>query len=273
MRFVGGPWTVESRSGTFARFFEAHAGLERAAFLERVRSPFLAIGLDMDPRAWDQAVLVRLDKKSGPSDEVVVGRSLDADVTLNCPTMSKKHARFSHGEGDAWLLLDLGSAKGTLLDGKAIPPETKTPLAGPRPQIGFGPDVTATFLAPDALFQVVEEARARRAAGPTPPTMAARAVRAWPTWALLQDSISTVSTQHELPVYTPPAEGSPKPKVEIQNKVARTWGRQARELVASPKKIATTVAILAIVVVCFRIYGKPLAFMLFGSSHPEWFGE
>src|SRR3954470_10104912 len=113
MKFVGGPWTEESRSGTFARFFEAYAALDRSVFLERIRSPHLVIGLDLDPRTWDQAVVVRLDKRAGYADAVEVGRSIEADVTLNCPTMSKHHARFSR-EGDAWFITDLGSVKGTL---------------------------------------------------------------------------------------------------------------------------------------------------------------
>jgi hypothetical protein len=272
MKFVGGPWTDESRSGTFSRFFEAHAGLDRAKFLEKVRSPHLSIGFDLDPRMWDQAIVVRLDKKTGYADEVEVGRSMDADVTLNCPTMSKHHACFLR-EGDAWFVKDLKSVKGTVLDGQPIEAEKKTPLASPRPVIGFGPDVTATFLAPEQLFLLLEEARARRTAGPAPPMAPTRAVRAWPTWALLQDGVSKVSTQHELPLYQPPIEGAPKPRVEPVNRVRKNWRQQGRDMFRSPRKVGFTVVIVATAILCFRVYGKPLAIILFGESHPEWFRE
>ncbi len=269
MKFLGGPWTEDSRSGTFARFFEAHAGLDRAAFLTRVQAPHLTVGLDLDPRTWDQAIVVRLQAKAG-SDRVEIGRSEDADVKLNCPTMSKRHAAFAR-EGDAWFVTDLGSQKGTLLDGQPLEKEKKTLLAAARPVVGFGPDVTATFFTPERLFELVEEARARRVAGPAPPSLPMRAAREWPTWALLQDGVSKVSTQSELPVYVPPVEGAPKPKAEPANRAAKTWGRQLREIVSTPRKLAFTLGMIAIAVFCFRIYGQPLAVLLFGSSHPEWF--
>src|SRR5690348_12413177 len=66
VKFIGGPWTEETRAGTFARFFEAHAGLEKSAFLAKVRAAHLVFGMnaDLDPRAWDQGIVVRLDKKN-----------------------------------------------------------------------------------------------------------------------------------------------------------------------------------------------------------------
>ena len=73
---------------------------------------------------------------------------------------------------------------------------------------------------------------------------AARAVRAWPTWALLQDPGAKVPTELELPIYTPPAEGAPPPKVEGA-KAARKKGfsEQVRDLFSTPRKTAITLTI------------------------------
>lgn len=270
MRFVGGPWTPETKAGTFARFFEAHAGLDRAAFLEKVRHPHLVIGLDLDPRAWDRGIVVRLEKKLGePEPGVTVGRDPEADVTLNCPTMSKFHARFTR-EGDAWFVTDLRSSKGTVVDGAPAPREQKTALASERPVIELGPDVKATFFRPEQLHAVVNEALERRRAGPVPAPSGPAVDERWPTWALLQEPVRA-PTQHELPAYVPPAEGAPKPKLEVRDRPARTWKRQVRELVANPRRILFTLVVIFVVIVCFQIYGRPLAFMIFSNSHPEWF--
>jgi hypothetical protein len=270
MKFVGGAWTHESRAGTFARFFEAHAGLDRPAFLERIRSPYLVIGLfDLNPRTWDQAIVVRLDKPQGLADEVVVGRSVEADVTLNCPTMSKRHARFSRGES-GWSVTDLASAQGTLLDGQALESEKKTPLASARPAIGFGRDVTATFFLPERLFELLEEARARRAAGAPSPTSGPRAGLEWPAWALLQEPGMKVTTDHNLPVFTP-AVGAPPPRVERPQRFRKGWRAQARELFQNPRRAAFAIAAVVLIVVCARVYLRPIAVMIFGDRHPEWF--
>lgn len=270
MKFVGGPWTAESRAGTFARFFEAHAGLERAAFLEKVRSPHLVIGAEPDPATWDQGIVVRLDKKTGYSDTVDVGRDVEADVTLNCPTMSKAHARFTR-EGEAWFVEDLHSMRGTTVDGVAIPRDARKRLDAPRPRIGFGPDVTAVFLGPAALFDFLEEARARRAQGPVAPSGPVRTL--WPTWSLLQDAGLGSTTELELPRYRPPEVGAPKEKTDRRFAARKPLRVQLRELLDSPRRLATVLVCIVVALAAARIWGYALAVMMFGDSHPEWFNR
>lgn len=50
---------------------------------------------------------------------LVVGRSLDADIILNDPSVSRKHFEI-HFREDGWLLKDLGSVNGTKVDGQRV---------------------------------------------------------------------------------------------------------------------------------------------------------
>lgn len=50
---------------------------------------------------------------------ILVGRSPEADVTLPVPTVSARHARMTPYE-DGWVIEDLGSKAGTVVNGKAI---------------------------------------------------------------------------------------------------------------------------------------------------------
>ena len=52
-------------------------------------------------------------------DAVVIGRSSDAEIAVADRSMSRRHARLFH-EGDDWLVEDLGSRNGTLLNGRKI---------------------------------------------------------------------------------------------------------------------------------------------------------
>ncbi|HZV03226.1 MAG TPA: FHA domain-containing protein [Planctomycetota bacterium] len=270
MKFLGGPWTAETRAGTFARFFEAHGGLDRAAFLERIRCPCLVIGAEADPATWDQGIVVRLDRAGSASDVVVVGRGAQADVLLNCPTISKSHARFARSQ-DGWSVTDLGSATGTTVEGKRLENTQTAPLTAPRPRIELGPDVAATFLLPEQLHAFVEEARARRAAGPQGPARPRNAA-GWPTWSLLQEPGPGSDTDHVLPVQRP-AIGAAPPRFEPTNKVRKNWRAQAREIARDPRRLAFVTTLVVIAVVAALVYVRPLAVMLFAEHYPEWFSR
>ena len=53
------------------------------------------------------------------SDVVIIGRSSDAGIVVSDRSMSRRHAKFIR-EGDGWLIEDLGSRNGTLLDGNRV---------------------------------------------------------------------------------------------------------------------------------------------------------
>ncbi len=59
-------------------------------------------------------------------DEVVVGRSKSADVTVADRYLSRRHVRFAH-TADGWLVEDLGSRNGTFLNGRRI--DSPAPVA------------------------------------------------------------------------------------------------------------------------------------------------
>jgi Protein of unknown function (DUF3662)/FHA domain len=70
------------------------------------------------------AVLVVLDENGKASERisvtrtpVVIGRMSSCDVVLADPNVSRRHAELRR-EGAGWLLEDLGSTNGTLVDGK-----------------------------------------------------------------------------------------------------------------------------------------------------------
>lgn len=51
--------------------------------------------------------------------QLLIGRSPEADVTLFAPTVSARHARLAQLE-DGWVIEDLGSRAGTVVNGKVI---------------------------------------------------------------------------------------------------------------------------------------------------------
>lgn len=53
------------------------------------------------------------------SEQAVLGRSRDCDVRVSDENVSRKHAEIRE-QGDRWILIDLGSTNGTLLNGRKI---------------------------------------------------------------------------------------------------------------------------------------------------------
>lgn len=68
-----------------------------------------------------------------PRQAVYIGRRADCTITINHPTVSRLHARLEPTER-GWLVADLGSANGTLVNGKRI--VEKQLRAGDRIKIG-----------------------------------------------------------------------------------------------------------------------------------------
>jgi len=74
-----------------------------------------------------------------PSENIVVGRAPEADLVLNHPEVSRRHCRVSH-EGETWFVEDLGSRRGTAVNGNRISGRT---ALRPGDQIHVGPVVLA----------------------------------------------------------------------------------------------------------------------------------
>ncbi len=84
--------------------------------------------------------------------EIVVGSSVDCDIQLSHPTVSRRHALILVGGSEAWLE-DLDSSNGTRLDGTTVR-ERRPLLPGARIQFG---DVRASIeeIAPDDLVEAI----------------------------------------------------------------------------------------------------------------------
>src|SRR5215469_1783453 len=87
------------------------------------------------------------------SDNVIVGRAADADLILNHPEVSRRHCRIQH-EGESWFVEDLGSRRGTAVNGNRISERTAL-LPGDRVQLG---PVTFAFGLSDQKAQVTRVA-------------------------------------------------------------------------------------------------------------------
>jgi len=94
---------------------------------------------------------------------IVVGRDEEADILIDNPSMSRRHAEFRQEDG-AWVVEDLGSSNGTFLEGERI--------EGPRP-VDVGTEVAFGKFSIVFGKAVGDEAAAGGAAPrPTQPTMA-----------------------------------------------------------------------------------------------------
>ena len=74
------------------------------------------------------------------SDNVVIGRAVEVDLTLSHPEVSRRHCRILF-EHDTWFVEDLGSQRGTAVNGNRISGRT---ALKPGDQIQIGP-VTLAF--------------------------------------------------------------------------------------------------------------------------------
>lgn len=68
---------------------------------------------------------------------VTVGRSRDRDITVDDKRVSRSHARIEPRQG-GWTVVDDGSANGTRLDGRTLPPHEPRPLR-PGAVVTVGP--------------------------------------------------------------------------------------------------------------------------------------
>jgi predicted component of type VI protein secretion system len=77
--------------------------------------------LEERARARVQTVLLLVDGKRmvvGPAG-AVLGRSRQCDIVLNDPNVSREHAEI-RPRGGSWVLSDLGSTNGSVLNGRRI---------------------------------------------------------------------------------------------------------------------------------------------------------
>jgi two-component system cell cycle response regulator len=125
---------------------------------ERRETPMSAVLLPV--RGRDRATLTILSGMDSGSvralhhGETILGRSQEATMSIDEPSISRSHARIVRTEAGAHVIEDLGSKNGTFVNGRAV---NRLPLrSGDRIQLG--PDLLLRF----ALVDEREEALQRR---------------------------------------------------------------------------------------------------------------
>jgi ABC transport system ATP-binding/permease protein len=99
--------------------------------------------------------------RSFSQESVVIGRSTEADLVLSHPEVSRRHCRII-AQGGAFLIEDLGSQRGTIVNGSTITSQTQLT---PGDQITLGPVVIGFGKVPVGQQPAAEEAPPGEALG------------------------------------------------------------------------------------------------------------
>lgn len=128
---VDGRLSLDTLSERLERVFGASSRSELSELIADIRRPgpvrrmlvrmverMSALLADLQ-RAWERPRLHALALPSDSREAVVVGRSTEAQLVLSHPTVSRCHARLRH-DGERWLIRDLGSRNGTVVNGRMV---------------------------------------------------------------------------------------------------------------------------------------------------------
>ncbi|MEG1594222.1 MAG: FHA domain-containing protein, partial [Oscillibacter sp.] len=99
----------------FVRFF-----FPVLAFLILGRAVRALLTIPHTPETWGQLSLPNGTPLLLTHWENIIGRSKNADVYLNYPSISRQHAALCRGEEERWTLYDLNSKGGTRVNGEAV---------------------------------------------------------------------------------------------------------------------------------------------------------
>lgn len=103
-----------------------------------------------------EALALELAPDEG-GEELILGRASDCELSINDGTLSARHLAFRQA-GAQWMVRELGSTNGSMLDGVLLPQGTPVVLhPGSRIQAG---QVHLTFYAPEGMFARVTEHKA-----------------------------------------------------------------------------------------------------------------
>lgn len=157
---------IESPAGPLPTVDEIRAELRASAFTDlerRYRHPAMVVvgpAEDWGPSTWTRPegsepplvmlppLLVSLAPRGVTGTKVTFGRLPPCDVVLPFRQLSRVHVAF-HRVPEGWLVEDVGSRNGTILDGKQIPAGVPVPLRNGA-KLRFG-DVIAVFMLPGPL--------------------------------------------------------------------------------------------------------------------------
>lgn len=134
-----------------------------APALERLISPSSITETEAGMVSPASVLVFPLDPALG--DELLIGSAPPAQIVLNQPRISVRHATLARRPGGTWVLTDLGSTQGTHLDGRRLPANFPT-LLTPGAKIELA-KVQLQLLDPAEVFRQLEPlARSRRARPP-----------------------------------------------------------------------------------------------------------
>jgi len=105
-----------------SQYFEQQPGDDQAGNTMIYADPGMApVPREEPKRPRREKALLLIDGKRlvvGPAG-VTVGRSRQCDIVLSDPNVSRRHAEI-RPHGDAWVLTDLGSTNGSLINGRRV---------------------------------------------------------------------------------------------------------------------------------------------------------
>jgi hypothetical protein len=158
---------IESPVGPLYTVDEVRAELRASGFADlerRFAHPAMIVmgpADDFDSSTWTRGaegaeppammlppLLVSLAPRGLTGTRISFGRMAPCDVVLPFRQLSRVHVHFIR-TGDGWLVEDVGSRNGTILDGKQIDPNHPVPLRSGA-KLRFG-DVIAHFMVASAL--------------------------------------------------------------------------------------------------------------------------
>jgi hypothetical protein len=155
-RFAEGRLTPDTFSQRLDVALHARAHAELAELLQDLPARRWQPGGLAAAAAWLRGVAARITRTRpaggtpprltfprGAASKFTIGRAPECDFVLADPSVSRFHARL-HREPDGWLLRDLGSTNGTVLNGWRVT-EPVSVRAGDRVSFGL-----ASFLVGDA---------------------------------------------------------------------------------------------------------------------------
>ncbi|HBP22070.1 MAG TPA: hypothetical protein DEA08_30350 [Planctomycetes bacterium] len=130
-----------------------------APALERLIAPSSITETEAGMVSPASVLVFPLDPALG--DELLIGSSAPAQIVLDRPRVSVRHATLARRPGGTWVLTDLGSTQGTHLDGRKLPPNFPAPLT-PGAKIELA-KIQLQLLDPAEVFRRLEPlARSRR---------------------------------------------------------------------------------------------------------------
>lgn len=139
--------------------------LTRVVSSHDLRHPVLLEEQAATGREEDRQVFVLRPSDSG---QLVVGRSVSAQVTIADSRVSAAHAELFERNG-RWTLVDLGSTNGTFVDGRRLEERVLHPLED-LTRVSFGPAAEFVFMSVEEFVPLLRTLSSRTAAGPTSTT-------------------------------------------------------------------------------------------------------